>query len=253
MWSAIKAAKWYCLLTVVLFFVFLGIYFPASYAWKLAAPYSSSLPVKLFSVNGTVWSGSGVVRYDRYPINVSWSLVPSSLITFSPEVELSASLNSTTELHTRLQASSESLALKKLTGSIDIAVINPYLRSQNASGTGILKIYDLSLSFDHVNRIVQDASGRLLWQDAGATYPGPNGITSVELPDIAGRLNSDEKGASLDVMSGEDGSKLASLFAMNNGWAGVKVKKRSVDLVGQRWVGHQQPDDVIFQVREKLW
>lgn len=253
LWSAVKAARWYVFLTLVLFVIFLIVYFPAQFALKLAEDALARAPVKFQSVSGTIWNGQGVVSFQRINADVAWSLNGVSLLTLSPEVDVSLQIDRETELAARLRVSNSSLMVNDLTGKVQVSMINPYLKAHRVSGQGIVKLYDLSLAFDHQNKKVESASGRLLWQEAQATYPGPKGIENISLPDIAGRLSSDDKGAVLSVLSGDNGAGLASVFVMNQGWAGLKVRKRSVDLVGQTWVGNQQPDDVIFQVREKLW
>lgn len=253
MWSVIKAARWYVLLTLVLFSFFLVINFPAHYAWKLAKEHVPGLPVKISSLTGTVWRGTGTIGYQHLSVHANWRLNPWSLFSLSPELEISSQIDRHTKLSGLVKVSSERLQIQELNGSLSVPVINPYLKVQKVSGNGIVSLYNLGLGFDYNNNVFEFAEGRLMWKDAKASYPGPKGIENIELPDIVGKLTSDENGASLDVMSGADGSALASAFVMNKGWAGVKVKKRSVDLVGQTWVGNQQPDDIIFQVREKLW
>jgi len=253
LWSSIKAARWYVLWTLLLFTFFLVVYFPAQFALKLAEGAVSSLPVRISSVSGTLWQGTGLVSFQKHQIDIDWSLNGWSLLTMQPEINLHAKTGKTTEVSGIVSVSDSMATLKDLTGALDVSLLNPYLKAQRVSGQGVVKFYDLSLEFNHQENQIVSTNGRLLWQGAQATYPGPKGIETVTLPDIAGRLSDTDKGAELDVMSGQDGSKLASVFVMNQGWAGIKVRKRSVDLVGQTWVGNQKPDDVIFQLREKLW
>lgn len=253
MWSAFKAARWYVFLTVLLFVLFLIIYFPAQFALSIAGDTLVRSPVKISSVSGTVWQGRGVASYQRLSGDIAWSVNGWSLLTLSPQIALKVAVGKETELTAEVGISNSEIRLDHLSGSLQVPLLNPYLTSQRVSGQGIVKLYDLSIAVDHQLKQVNYAQGRLLWQGAQATYPGPNGIQSVSLPDVAGRLSHDDKGAVLSVLSGSDGAALASLFVMNQGWAGIKVRKRSVDLVGQTWVGNQQPDDVIFQLREKLW
>lgn len=253
MWSAVKAARWYVFLTVMLFVIFLVVYFPAQFALKVVDDVLQRAPVKIQSVSGTIWTGQGTLSYQQLNADVSWSVNGMSLLTLSPQVNVNVNVGRETELSAAMTVSTSSLEFSGLTGKVQVPLLNPYLKTQRVSGQGIVKLYDLSLAFDHQTKTIESASGRLLWQEAQATYPGPKGIENITLPDIAGRLSNDDKGAVLSVLSGDDGAALASVFVMNQGWAGLKVRKRSVDLVGQTWVGNQQPDDVIFQVREKLW
>ncbi|GLQ29712.1 type II secretion system protein N [Litoribrevibacter albus] len=253
MWSAVKAARWYVFLTVLLFIFFLIVYMPAQFALMLAGDTLARSPVKIDSVSGSVWKGRGIASYQNLRGDIEWSVNGLSLLTLHPEIALNLKVGRETEISAKVKVSDSTLSLNNLSGSLQVPLLNPYLKAQRVSGQGVVKLYDLSIDIDHSAKLINNAEGRLLWQDAKASYPGPKGIESISLPDVAGRLSHDDKGAVLNVLSGKDGAALASVFVMNQGWAGIKVRKRSVDMVGQTWVGNQQPDDVIFQVREKLW
>jgi hypothetical protein len=253
LWSSIKAAFWYVLFTVVLFAIFLMVYFPAQFAIKLAEDSMAHLPIKVVNVSGTIWNGRGTVSYQKLNADVDWSFQWGSLLSLAPELDVALEIGKETSLSGRIQVSDSAVSVQGMNGALFVPLINPFLTSQRVSGQGTVKLYDLNVSFDHQAKLIQQAEGRLLWQEAKASYPGPKGIENITLPDVAGRLSQDDKGAELNVLSAADGSSLASLFVLNQGWAGVKIRKRSVDLVGQTWIGNQQPDDVIFQVREKLW
>ena len=253
MWSVIKASRWYVLLTVVLFFLFVLANFPAHYAWNLIKENTANLPLNVSSLSGSVWNASGMVDYQDLSMHIDWDLNPLSLVLLSPELSVRVQSGKDADLHGVITVSQKQITISQLNGTLSVPMINPYLKSQKVSGGGSISVFDLGLVFDHENKIFELAEGRLLWKEAKASYPGRKGIENIELPDIVGKLTNDEKGITLNVKSGKDGSALASAFLMNKGWGGVKVRKRSVDLVGQTWVGNQQPDDIIFQVREKLW
>lgn len=258
MLSALKAARWYILLTLLLFLFFLVAYLPANFAWQQlkgnVGPLSvNNTRINISQVQGTIWDGSVDVTAQAISASVKWSIQPLSLVSGSLVTSIALKTDAGSDLQAVLDISSSQAIVSKLSGQLELLELAPYLKPQRVEAKGVLGIYDLSFDVDTELKKVNQAEGRLLWKNAYVSYPGPRKQQSVTLPEIAGRLMSDDKGINLNVQSAQDGSLLGSLFVMNQGWAGVKVRKRTVDLVGQTWVGKQQPDDVIFQIREKVW
>lgn len=256
--SALKAARWYILLTLLLFLFFLVAYLPANFAWQQlkgnVGPLSvNNTRINISQVQGTIWDGSVDVTAQAISASVKWSIQPLSLVSGSLVTSIALKTDAGSDLQAVLDISSSQAIVSKLSGQLELLELAPYLKPQRVEAKGVLGIYDLSFDVDTELKKVNQAEGRLLWKNAYVSYPGPRKQQSVTLPEIAGRLMSDDKGINLNVQSAQDGSLLGSLFVMNQGWAGVKVRKRTVDLVGQTWVGKQQPDDVIFQIREKVW
>ena len=51
----------------------------------------------------------------------------------------------------------------------------------------------------------------------------------------------------------EEGQPLGELFLQNDGWGGVSVLKRALDVVGQPWPDKQATaDTVVFEVSQKI-
>ena len=51
----------------------------------------------------------------------------------------------------------------------------------------------------------------------------------------------------------EDGEPIGQLFLQKDGWGGVSVLKRALDIAGQPWPDKQgTPDTVVFEVSQKI-
>ena len=98
---------------------------------------------------------------------------------------------------------------------------------------------------------IQTLSGRLTYSGGNISLLVDNKPVSSELPALIGWLSMDGERAIVDVLTMEDDSLLQG-YLQPDGWAGLSLKRRFLDVIGQQWPAQAEADTVIFEVSQKV-
>ncbi|WP_221800812.1 type II secretion system protein N [Oceanobacter mangrovi] len=252
MLSAIWSARWYLLLGLLSLLVFLVITVPLHFVWHYAEPQLKGLPVKVESVAGTLWDGRFQLS-DRMvgTLDGEWQLQPLALLGGALVADIKVEgrdLRGSGEL---TASPSGELQIHDFDGYVDSALLQPLLRRQKVSLNGELEISALSLSGNLQTRQLADIAGRLVYSGGKTEFPVDRKTINADVPMLVGNLGMDKDKAVLDVVT-TDGANLATGFLQPDGWAGVSVRRRFVDVLGQQWPNKATEDTVIFEVSRKI-
>jgi len=252
MLSAVWAARWYLLLGLLSLLVFLAVSAPLQFVWQYAEPQLGRMPVKVNSVAGTIWDGRFQIQHRQLGVvDGEWQLSPLALLGGSLAGEVKAS-NDRLRLNGQWQASSSGvIEVENLDGFVDISLLNPELRRQRVTLAGELEASALQLTIDANQRQLQAVSGRLVYGGGDASFPVQRKQVNAEVPMIVGNLGMNGDKAVLDIVN-TDGEALAQGFLQPDGWAGVAVRRRFIDTIGQKWPQKADVDTVIFEVSHKI-
>ena len=112
--------------------------------------------------------------------------------------------------------------------------------------------FQASRTIDIANRKVSDATGQLVYSGGQLRARVERQSVDTELPMLVANLMMEGDKLVVPVATAE-GDPLGQLFMQPDGWGGMTVLRRAVDIAGQSWPDKQaEPDTVIFEVSQKF-
>lgn len=252
MLSAVWAARWYLLLGLLSLLVFLAVTVPLNLVWQTLEPNLGRLPVQVNSVSGTVWDGRFQIRERQLGVlNGEWQLQPLSLLSGSAVADVAVNSDSL-RLTANLQASANGdVQISELDGYFDPLLLAPMLRRQRVSFDGDIEASKVAATLNANTLQVAEVSGRIIYQGGSAEFPVQGKPVSAEIPMIIGNLSMEGDKAVVNIEN-TDSEALAQGFLQPDGWAGVAVRRRFIDTLGQQWPQKADADTVIFEVSHKI-
>jgi general secretion pathway protein N len=258
MLRAVWSAKWYILLGLLAFILIVVATTPIHFLWKYAEPPARSLPVRIENPAGTVWQGRVNLGIPQAGIVATeWQLSPWSLMTGAADLELKAS-GDNVRFEGQAHASGlfsglpDQLQLTDVSGYVDSAALMPLLMQARATLEGDFELSRLNANIDIANRKVSDATGQLVYSGGQLRARVERQSVDTELPMLVANLMMEGDKLVVPVATAE-GDPLGQLFMQPDGWGGMTVLRRAVDIAGQSWPDKQaEPDTVIFEVSQKF-
>ena len=259
MLRATWAAKWYLILGLLAFLILLVINTPLHFVWQYVQPATKGLPVRISAPVGTLWSGDDRLDTPQSgALNAHWNLDPLSLVTGSLNLDINAE-GEKLRLSGRAVANGlfgggvpDRIVLEDVSGFLDAAALSPYLMSMQTSLTGDFTLNKFSADLSLGEKNLNSASGQLVYSGGRAQVPVQRQRISTELPMLVATVATSGDKFIVPVTT-EDGEPLGQLFLQKDGWGGVSVLKRALDIAGQPWPDKQAtPDTVVFEVSQKI-
>ncbi|MEX2489231.1 MAG: type II secretion system protein N [Pseudomonadales bacterium] len=233
------------------FAAFAIIFAPASAVWLLIGDrVEATLPqLRVFSVDGTVWSGSSDFQYQEFPVSyLEWNLDPLSVFGGSADMDL----NLTGE-GLRIQAhgsiSARQMEIQQFSGFVDSDYINAASQQYGLTFSGRLDIVRLLVTFDH--RWVTEASGKFNWDGGRVIFQSAAQVQVLDLPPLSGKLYSGDPQLHLDVQHEQE--PVLEVILKPTGWAAVNLKGRLFEIGGITWPGGPDPDATALRVEERIF
>lgn len=236
---------------ILAYVLFLLALFPINIAYKLIDP--KGLPISVEALSGTLWNGEAVVKQrDLGRLDVSWELSPASLFIgqFNAQVKAkSQKANFSGEVVASAAGTVEIIDSK---GFLSAELVNQFARRQRANLAGDFELMGLNVIYDVNAKQAQTASGRLVWQGGQVTYPVGRKKKNATMPMLVADISS-ENGELKALVNTTEGQPVAEANLKTDGWAGVAIKRRLVDLAGEKWMGKADADTTVFEVSEKVF
>lgn len=259
MLSAIWSARWYGLLGVISFVMFMVVNTPLHFLWSYVEKDISRLPVAIEQPQGTLWSGQVLVSTGNIqPVTVQWQLSPLGLLTGKVSLEFEAdsqqirldgraigSINVASGTATQLE-------IEALSGYVDSLVLKPFLKSQRVSADGSLDLNNVNARVALVERQITELSGQINYSGGTLDFVVDRQRVNAEVPAILGQLALQQQIAALTLTSTDD-AEIARVFLQPDGWGGLAVRRRGLDMLGRTWADKSAtPDTVVFEVSQKI-
>lgn len=250
----IKKTALYLSLFLLSLMLFLLAFVPADIVWhKGIAPQlqGTNIPVKVLSLNGTIWDGQALVRYQDIESIVDWEI--SVLGALSLELPVDLNINSQAGL-VDLKASIGlgSIYVELLTADIDLAQLTPLFRRQRVKLDGQLVAKDVR--FEVVDNQFKSASGMLSWSGGDIAYPAGRQLHERTLPMFKGRLETKTNGDIILGVRDIDASfDLIEGLLDSEGSAMLTVKRRLLDLADEAWPQNSKEKDTVFKVKKNIY
>ncbi|MCA6062657.1 type II secretion system protein N [Thalassolituus marinus] len=255
MFKAIWAARWYVLLGLFTFLLILIATTPLHFVWRFAEPAVGRLPVKIEQLGGTLWNGQLRLQVPTLRsagvIEGQWQLSPLSLFSASPQVHLSLSGDGIRfDGDARLSAD-QTLTLTNTSAYLDADVLEPLLKRNRTGIKGNFELNAVSGWFNLADRGFGDVAGQLLYSGGDVSFLVDRKTVNATMPMVAGSIEMVGDKAQVNIATME-GTQLIQAYAQQDGWGGVSIRRRFLDVLGQQWPAKADEDTVIFEVSHKI-
>jgi general secretion pathway protein N len=209
------------------------------------------LPVQVDLVSGTLWQGQARVNIPNVgKVIGQWDIQLSELFTG--------------KLAAKVKVSGDELKFKGLVrGSTDqIQVIDsdafmssrylaPLLRQGNSSLSGEFELSKFNARFSISGKQIVAADGRLLFGGGDVSFPLDGQKINATLPVLMGVITKPADIVELTITNTE-GQDIGKGYVQPDGWAGIGIRRRFLDILGLQWPAEVDEDKVIFEASQKL-
>lgn len=251
------ANRGYLFLAILVFIIAMVVQTPLQFVWPKIKPHLASLPITLTQVQGTLWQGQANIQTPVVglgDVQAQWRVSAWSLLRLQPALELQLegrSLSVTGELDISL---SKQIRIQNLNAYFDTASLKPALSRSQIQLGGDFNLEGVSAKLELAeNRIlVHKLAGHLLYSGGNIGFPIDGKPIQAELPPLSGVLAKVDNQATLEL-STNDNLSLGRGYIQMDGWAGLVVKRRFLDVLKQPWPAKAQADTVIFEASQKLF
>ena len=252
MLHALWRGRWYWLLGFFAFLITLVVTAPLHFLWPYVQPQLPPLPVKIQQVSGTLWDGQAQLTQRQVgQLDVNWQLSPWSLLTGVANLNLAVTGNGV-RLQGQAQANvRQQLTLSYIQGYLDANVMSQELRRNQVSLVGNFELSQFNARFDGQARQLLEATGQLVFSGGPASFLVNRKTVNVEMPMLVAQISRPTEQAEVNIAT-VDGEAIGQAFLQNDGWGGVALRRRFLDIVEQPWPGESTPDTIIFEVSQKV-
>jgi general secretion pathway protein N len=209
------------------------------------------LPVQVDLVSGTLWQGQARVNIPQVgKVLAQWDIQLRELFSG--------------KLAAKVKVSGDELKFKGLVlGSTDqIQVIEsdafmssrylvPLLWQGNSSLSGEFELSKFNALFSISAKQIVAADGRLLYSGGDVSFPLDGKKINATLPVLMGVINKPADNVELAITNTE-GQDIGKGYVQPDGWAGIGIRRRFLDVLGLQWAAEVDEDKVIFEASQKL-
>ena len=249
---ALWSAKWYLLLGLFSYTLFLAVTAPLDFVWRHAQSHVGRLPVQIKHISGTLWQGQAQVQIPQLGgVTANWELSVAELLkgTLAGDLQIKGDgLKATGYASVGLN---KQLTLADTEIFMSSSYLQPMLRQGRATLVGDFEVNKLNTVFDLQQRQVLDAEGRLIFTGGDVSFPVDGKPINATLPMLVGRLSKPTEKVELSLAT-TDGDSIGSGYLQADGWGGFAIKRRFLDILGQKWPKDVDEESVIFEVSQKL-
>ncbi len=247
-------ARWYILLGLITFIITMALTTPLHFVWRYIEPQLQGMPVQISQVRGSIWQGHMQVKVPQLTvlgnIDGSWQLEFLPLLTGKAKLKLKLE-SQDVRLLVPLTITTNALIIERADGFLQLDILNPLLQQQRGSAEGEVELQQLSSKINWREQRIQTLSGRLSYSGGDISLLVDNRPVRAKMPALVGWLAMQEERAIIDILTTEDDSLLQG-YLQPDGWAGLSLKRRFLDVIGQEWPAKAEADTVIFEVSQKV-
>jgi hypothetical protein len=250
----IKKTVLYLSLFLLSLILFLLSSLPADIVWhKGLAPQlkESNIPVKVLSLNGTIWDGQVLVQYQNIESIVDWNISFLGLLGLELPIDLQIK-SQAGMVNMNASIGLSSIYIDITSADIDLSYLTPLFKRQRVRLSG--QLVAKGVQVEVVDNQLKSASGLLSWSGGDIAYPAGRQLHERTLPMFKGRLETKSNGDIFFGVRDADASFDAIEGLLDpDGSAMLTVKRRLLDLSDEAWPQNSQEKDIVFKVKKNIY
>lgn len=249
--SAIWSAKWYLLIGLFSYSVFLGLTAPLEFLWPKVQPYLGRLPVQVELVTGTLWQGQTRVKIPQVgKVTGQWDIQISDLFAGQLAVKVDL-VGDELKFNGIVRGTTEEIKVSGIEAFMSSRYLAPLLRQGKSSLSGDFELNDFNGIFSLNDKKILTADGRILFTGGDVSFPIDGKTISSKLPILIGDIKKPNENVEVAITN-IDGQAIGDGYIQPDGWSGISIRRRFLDILGQKWPADVDEEAVIFEVSQKL-
>lgn len=249
--SAIWSVKWYLLIGLFSFVIFLGLTAPLEYVWPKVQPYVGKLPVKVELVTGTLWQGQARINIPNVgKVTGQWDIQLSELVTGQLTASVKVS-GDDLKFKGLVRGNADQIEVNQSEAFMSSRYLAPLLRRGRSSLVGNFELNQFNAIFSIKDKQVLTADGRLLFSGGDVSFPLEGKTINATLPILVGVIQKPADNVELEITN-TDGQDIGKGYIQPDGWAGIGIRRRFLDILGLQWPAEVPAEKVIFEASQKL-
>lgn len=249
--KAIWSAKWYLFIGLISYLIFLILTAPLEYVWPKAQPYVGRLPVKIELVTGTLWQGQARVNIPKVgKVTGQWDIQVAELLSGQLAAELVVN-GDELKFEGFVRGSADQIEIVDSEAFVSSRYLQPLLRQGRSSLTGDFELNKFNGVFSIPDKQIVAADGRVLFSGGDVSFPLDGKKINATLPILIGAIKKPADNVEL-LITNTEGQDIGNGYVQPDGWAGIGIRRRFLDILGLKWPAEADADKVIFEASQKL-
>lgn len=197
---------------------------PIQWLMPIIEPRVSPLGVTIEHAEGSIWSGSGLVKVKPYgSAAVDWDVQVLGMLLLRLPINLDI-VNEDLDVSAKITPSLTGLAVSNVNGYVDDGAVEQITKSYNSNISGRLKLDNLSANASWSLKL-GEASGNVSWSGGDIAIPVGRTKQNYEVPMMLGGISSDDTKWLLDIR-GQSGQEYIGISLLRDGLATLSVKRQ---------------------------
>jgi general secretion pathway protein N len=229
----------------------LGLTAPLEFIWPKVQPHVGRLPVQIELVSGTLWQGQARVNIPNVgKVTGQWDIQMSEL--FSGQLAANVKLSGD-ELKFKglVRGNADQVEVIESEAFMSSRYLAPLLRQGNSSLAGDFELNKFNALFSINDKQILAADGRLLFSGGDVSFPLDGKKISATLPILIGLIKKPADNVEVSITNTE-GQDIGNGYVQPDGWAGIGIRRRFLDILGLQWPAEVDAEKVIFEASQKL-
>ncbi len=249
--KAIWSAKWYLFIGLISYLIFLIVTAPLEYVWPKVQPHVGRLPVQIELVSGTLWQGAARVNIPQVgKVSGQWDINVSELLTGQLSADVTIS-GDELKFEGLVRGSADQLEIVDSEAFMSSRYLKSLLRQGRSSLTGDFELNKFNGLFSIKDKQILTADGRLLFSGGDVSFPLDGKKINATLPILVGVIKKPSDNVEL-VITNTDGQDIGNGYVQPDGWAGIGIRRRFLDILGLKWPAEADAEKIIFEASQKL-
>lgn len=224
---------------------------PLEYVWPKVQPHVGRLPVQIELVSGTLWQGAARVNIPQVgKVSGQWDINVSELLTGQLSADVTIS-GDELKFEGLVRGSADQLEIVDSEAFMSSRYLKSLLRQGRSSLTGDFELNKFNGLFSIKDKQILTADGRLLFSGGDVSFPLDGKKINATLPILVGVIKKPSDNVEL-VITNTDGQDIGNGYVQPDGWAGIGIRRRFLDILGLKWPAEADAEKIIFEASQKL-
>jgi general secretion pathway protein N len=232
--------------------VLLGLTAPLEFLWPKVQSHLGRLPVQVELMTGTLWQGQARVKIPQVgKVTGQWDIQISDLLTGQLAVKVDL-VGDELKFNGIVRATAEKIEVGNIEALMSSGYLAPLLRQGKSSLSGEFELNNFNGVFSLSDKKILAADGRILFTGGDVSFPIDGKTISSKLPILIGVIEKTNENVEVAITN-TDGQAIGDGYIQPDGWSGISIRRRFLDILGQKWPADVDEEAVIFEVSQKLF